>query len=434
MALSYAYGKIDWFSADAATHVYTVSGLSFQPKALRFYWSGIIDAGGLSSGSATSHIRRGIGFATSTSDRRCVGSLSEDNAASAVCTTGYRTDAVAMTLTSAPAADGLLDLNSITSDGFTLVVDDASPVDLTINWEAWGGNDVGSAATGEITEPAATGNVDYTVTGSFQPSVVMFAGVQETGAANVSSRNDSGLYAGFASSGAAANNIVVLGNSDDGSATMDCDGYALDGECVAMIAVAGGNPSARAQMTQFNSNGFRLNWIARATTGRKSIYLAIQGGVWAAGGYTIDDRVVGNTATVSGLPFAPVGASFIGRGTTKSTAGTATANDSVSLGSASPGNNAITQASFDINGAATSAVEVHFNASAVLTPGTNSVLSPIVTDIGSGFTTDGFSVSIESIGGVSAEWQGYLAFGTTVRPPQMNTTVLLEAMRRSTSW
>lgn len=39
--LAFAHGGIQWLAADAATTVYTVSGLSFQPKALAFAWQGL---------------------------------------------------------------------------------------------------------------------------------------------------------------------------------------------------------------------------------------------------------------------------------------------------------------------------------------------------------------------------------------------------------
>lgn len=417
MALEFAHGAVQWLSADAATTVYTISGLSFQPKALRFYWVGIGSSTDVLT-EITVHIRRGVGFATSTSDRRCVGVQDQDNVGTSVCTTGYRTDAVAMTLTSTPAADGLLDLNSITSDGFTLIVDDASPVNITVFWEAWGGSDITAAATGEIAEPAATGNVDYTVTGSFQPNVVMFAGVQATAAANTAARNDSGICVGFASSGNSADNVVLLGNCDDASNTTDSDGYCKTGECLAMIVVAGGNPNARAQMTQFNSDGFRLNWIARATTGRKNIYLAIKGGQWKAGSYTIDNQVVNNTATVSGLAFQPVGLCLIGRTTAESTAGTSTINDTACMGTGSSTSSRRTMYVSDVDSPTVMEVRMGIQYDQVLggfgytaastTPGNS------FYDI-SAINSDGFTIIVDTQQTVDPrnnEWQGYLTFGS----------------------
>ncbi len=191
-----------------------------------------------------------------------------------------------------------------------------------------GGDDITVAEALSIAEPVATGNVDYTVTGFTADGVgqvVMFAGVQQTGASPAVGRQDSGRCVGFASGTAAANNAVAMGNSDDGSATMDTDGYCKTGECLGMIAVAGGNPSARAQLTQWNTNGFRLNWIARVTTNRRYIALAIKGGLWQAGSYTINGNTLNATATVSGLAFQPLGVDLIGRMTVEQAAGVSTA-------------------------------------------------------------------------------------------------------------
>src|SRR5262245_3244271 len=268
MALAFAHGSIAWLSADAATTVYTVSGLSFQPRLIHFYWQGI----GSATDTTTTTIsqRQGHGFATSTSDRRCVATYDRDDgsaegtAAAMVCTSCYSDDCIAATLTSAPARDGLLDLNSITSDGFTCIVDDAAPANITVFWEAWGGSDARAYGTGAFAEPAAGGTQNYTATG-FTPGdngdqVVMIAGVQSVSAANTAERNDSGLSFGWATGSTSAENVVIATNDDDGSAACDSDMYARAGECLAMITVAGGNPSARAPMSAFGNDQFTINW------------------------------------------------------------------------------------------------------------------------------------------------------------------------------
>src|SRR5262245_17283173 len=251
----------------------------------------------------------------------------------------YSDDCIAATLTSAPARDGLLDLNSITSDGFTCIVDDAAPANITVFWEAWGGSDITVAATGAIAEPAGTGTQNYTVTG-FRPGengsqVVMLAGVQSVSAANTAEVQDSGLCWGAASSGAAADNWVIASNNDQGSAAADTDIYALDGECLAMMVVAGGNPNARAQLTAFGADNFTLNWIARGLTNRRYIYLGIRGGLWKAGNLTVNCQSGSSTATVSGLSFAPLGMSLASGLNTENTAGTSATFADVCLGSGS---------------------------------------------------------------------------------------------------
>jgi len=411
MALGFAHGAVQWLAADAATTVYTVSGLSFQPKALRFYWVGIGSA--TDAATETVHQRRGMGFATGTASRRSVGTQDQDATGNATCTSGFREDAVAFTVTSTPAFDGLLDLNSITADGFTLIVDDAAPADITVFWEAWGGTDITVAVDLSIAEPAATGNVDYTVTGfeatDSDDQVVMFAGVQSTAAAGTAQRNDSGFMVGFASGGAAGENVVATGNVDDGFGTADADRYGLDSECLAMITVAGGNPSARAQLTQFNTNGFRLNWIARATTNRRYIALAIKGGSWRVGSYTLNDGTVGNTVTVSGLPFAPVGISLLGIGLSESTPGTSSGGDMILLGTGSSTTSRRSQSCFSEDGPTTMEVNLAVEYDQVLNAAgaTGSVF--LAHDIDA-MLSDGFRIIVD-VASASTRWYGYHAFG-----------------------
>jgi hypothetical protein len=409
----HAHGAIRWLAADAVSTVYTVSGLTFQPKALRFYWQGHGSA--TDAASEALHSRRGIGFARGTAARQCVGTQDQDAAGTMVCTAGFRDDCVAMTLTSTPAADGRLDLDSITSDGFTLIVDDQGVVDLEVFWEAWGGDDITVAEVVSIAEPAATGNQDYTVTGFVSGAtdqVVMFAGVHETGASPAASRQASSLCVGFASSGTAADNVVVVGSQDDASTTADTDGYCKTGECLAAIVAAGGNPDARAQLTQFGTNNFRLNWIARATTNRRYIALAIKGGNWKAGAYTIEGNSGGATATVSALPFRPIGISLIGRRTAEQAAGTASAQDSMGLGSGSSTSSRRSMGHLSENATGSSAAEINLciEYDQVLSfPSTAGALLAAY-DINA-MNADGFQIVVDTAGGVASEWQGYLAFG-----------------------
>lgn len=410
--MQFAHGALQWLAADAVNTIYTVNGLAFQPKALRFYWMGL--------GSATDLVanltqRRGIGFAASTSDRRCVGTQDVDGAAAMTCTTGVRDDAIAATFTSAPAVDGLLDLNSITADGFTAIVDDQAPVDLTIFWEAWGGDEITVATTGEITEPAAIGTVNYTVTGfeagERDDQVVMFSGVQATAATPSAARNDSGWYVGFATGAAASENVVIVGNQDDGSATADADSYAQTGECVAMIAVAGGNATARAQLTAFTSNAFTLNWIVRAVTARKSIFLAIKGGRWRAGNYLLNNTVVGNRASVFDLPFRPIGLCFLSILSAVLTAGISTPLDQMMLGTATAENSRRCWGGISDDGTANAQVALSVQYDQTLTM--INAFAATVADYDLVVLLDqGFTSIVDTAWGAGDEWQGYLAFGS----------------------
>jgi len=437
MALSFAHGAIQWLAADAATTVYTVSGLSFQPKAIRFYWMGIHSAG-TDATASTVHFRRGIGFATSTSNRRAVGSTDQDAANTSVCTTGYRDDCVAMTLARTPAADGLLDLNSITSDGFTVIVDDQAPVNVTVFWEAWGGDDITVATVIDIAEPAANGNVDYTVAGftgsDTDDQVVMFAGVQATGTSPAAARGDSGLCVGFASGGASGENVVLTGNADDAIGTMDCDGYSQTGECLAMITVAGGTPSARATLTQFGTDNFRLSWT-RGTTNRRYIALAIKGGSWRAGSILLDGGTLNATTTVSGLPFAPVGVCLMGKRDQADTAGVSVVDDRIALGSGSSTSSrrAMSGHSLDGSGSCEIYLGVEYDQVLLGLDGATGA-AELKYDLNA-MNADGFQIITDLAGGGADEWCGYLTFGdapVTTRPPL--PVMVNQAVMRSATW
>jgi len=406
MALEFAHGAIQWLAADAATTVYTVSGLSFQPKALRFYWQGLGSA--VDANSQTIHSRRGIGFAASTSDRRCVATQDQDAVGTSVCTSGVFDDAVVSTVTSTPARDGALDINSITSDGFTLIVDDQGPVDLTVFWEAWGGGEITAAETGRIQEPAAVGN--QVIAGTFKPDVLMLAGVQVVGTgATIVTREASGLSLGFS----APNTIVVSGNADDGSPSADTDGFCFSTRVHAMMAPAGGNPTGLAGVIAFNPTGFTLNWNPVGVTDRNLIYLVIAGGQWAAGAYTIDGASAGATATVAGLPFAPIGLSLIGRMTVEQTIGppVSTANDRISLGSGSSPSSRRTMGHLSEDGPTTIEIDLTVQYDQILAfPSTAGGLQSAY-DLDA-MLPDGFRVIVDTAGGVANEWQGYLTFGS----------------------
>lgn len=427
MALSFSHGAIRWLAADAATTTYPVTGLSFQPKALRFYWCGL-DSAGTDVASEAVNLRRGIGFAVGTSDRRCVGSFSQDTAATSNCGTVARNDAVAVTTDGAGATDGLLDLSAIASDGFTLIVDDQGVADITVFWEAWGGTDITVATVGDIAEPAATGTVNYTVTG-FQnggsDQVVMFAGVQSVAALNTAEAEASGLCVGFSTGPSTANNVVVYGNSDDASTAMDTDGRCFTGEVLCQCAKAGAaTVNARAVVSNFGVNAFTLDWTARAVTDRRNIFMAIKGGGWKAGALTIEGQTLNNTSSASGMEFAPVGISLIGRMTAVQTTNATTANNRIGLGTGTSTTSRRSMGMLDEDATGSSVCEIDTTIQydqVLCYPDTAGALLTAY-DISS-MDSGGFTLINDLAGGVTGEWVGYLAFGNqvvdTLLPTQM---------------
>ena len=418
MAFGYAQGAIQWLTSDALNATKVITSLGFRPKALRFYWMGHQSA--TDSFTQTVSERRGIGFCVDASTRRAVGTFSADNVADSDCGSVAADNCVCITVDGAGAVDGRLDISSIDTDGFTLIVDDVTPANLTVFYEAWGLDDIQQVTIGDIAEPAATGTQNYTANGfnaRGDNQCVMLAGVQSTAALNTGQVNDSGLCVGAATGTATAQNIVVVGNSDDGSATMDTDSYARAGECLAMIVVAGGNPNARAVLSAFNGDSFTLNWTNRGPTNRRFIYMAIKGGGWQAGSYTIRQDS-GRTAAVTGLPFILKGVSFMGSMKTQSAAGVATTQDRIGLGSAAGLTTRQSMGVLDEDGTASSEIDLAISYDSISsypsTTGTEQARQDM--DV---FGYNNFQVIVEiDAGGPENEWMGYLAFGATKLPMQ----------------
>ncbi len=411
MALEYAHGAIQWLTTDGVGTTYAVSGLAFQPKAIRCWTCGGPQSATDASSDAV-HWLVSIGVATGTADRRCVSSVSQDTPTAANCGVAYRTTCVICLTDGASSDGGQLDVSAVAADGFTLRVDVINGIQpVTVFWEAWGGTAITSAATGEISEPAGTGAVDYTVTGSFQPDVVMFASSKQL-TADGASAIDSGIGVGCAT---ANGQWVFCVNSDDGSATMDTDRYGRSDECIAVITEAGGNPNARASFTQFNADGFRLTWAARATSNRKTIYLAIAGGAWAAGTYTITASVL-NSQTAVRTPFQPVGCSQATHGFSEQAAGTSTTYACLSMGCFSSASSRRAMGVIDEDGTAVAEIDSAIAyASVIVFPNVTGAPPGVLKALDvAAVNPDGFTMNVDTAGSTSTDLVGFLAFASAM--------------------
>lgn len=418
MAFNFAHGSIQWLTTDVLNSTKVISGLGFQPKALRFYWVGIQSNSPTNATSQALNLNRGIGFAVTTTSRRCVGSFALDNGASSDCGVIARNDAVVVTVDGNGATTGLLDISSFDAGGFTLIVDDVAPVNITVFYEAWGGDEITVAEIGDIAEPAAIGNQSYTVNGftsNGNNQVVMFAGVQATTALNTGQAADSGMCVGFASSTSTTNNITICGNSDDASATMDTDGYIRQGECLSMIQLAGGNPNARATLSAWGANTFTLNWIARATTNRRYIYLAIKGGSWEANTTTINGNTLNSTSNVGPFPYYLSGISLFTSNEVQNAVATSSANDRIVIGSVSSQTSRNSVGCLDENATANAEIDLAIAYDSALYVPSNAGLVQASYDINQ-FSLNRAQLIVDVAGGVANTFIGYLAFGPKRTP------------------
>ena len=146
--LQFAHGAVQWLTSQVLNTTIPVTGLGFRPKALRFYWVGLQSNSPTAANSQAVSERRGVGFASSTTSRASVGTFSADNTGNADCGSIWSNTACVITVTGVAAVDGLLDISSFDADGFTLIVDDVAPADITVFWEAWGGDEITNVTIG----------------------------------------------------------------------------------------------------------------------------------------------------------------------------------------------------------------------------------------------------------------------------------------------
>lgn len=415
MALEFAHGAIQALASNGVGTTYTVSGLAFQPKAIMFWWQGLASAA--DAASQATHLRRGVGFISTTGgvSGACVATYSQDAAAAMTCVSGNMQlvgYCVATIEPTGPAVDGALSPNAVNSDGFQLITSDALPVDLTIFWSAWGGSDIQASFWNLFTEPATatTQAIGHGVGGT--PSVAIFAFVNAS-INTTAARNDSSLSVGFATGTTDAENVVVCGNNDDGSASADTDGYGRAAECIAAITTAGGNPNSRAKLTAWGATTITLTWnaVAGAAT-RGGLGLFIRGGNWKAGGTTINGNTGSATATVSGLTYAPVGVMAIGRMTTESAAGTSSAEDRMSIGCGSSTTSRRAMGAWDENGTGNTEIDHVIEYDEILAYPSNAGALATAHDLNA-MNSDGFQLIVDTAGGVASEWIGYLTFGSS---------------------
>ena len=420
--LNFAHGSVQWLTSQALNTTIPVTGLGFAPKALRFYWVGLQSNSPTAANSQAVTERRGVGFASSTTSRATVGTTSVDNAANADCGSIWSNTACVITVSAAGAVDGLLDVSSFDTNGFTLIVDDVVPANITVFWEAWGGVDIRNVTIGAIAEPAAIGPQTYTATGfetipGASDQCVMFAGVQTVNASGAGQQQDSGLHVGFlcGKSGSFGNfgEATVCGNSDDGSATMDTDGFNASGYSISMITIAGGDPNAIASFDTYGTNVFTLAWSLRATTNRRSIYMAIKGGLWQTTNLTINGNTLNSTATVNNLQFNIAGVSLMGAMKEDSPNipnALSTVQDRIGFGSGTSPTSRNSAAVLDENGTASAEINLSINYNQVLVYPSATGTLQTAYDI-SNLSANNLTLITDVAGGVASENIYCLIFG-----------------------
>lgn len=276
-----------------ATNTVSVSGLGFLPKAVLFFGIG---SSVVSIGSGTYF--RTFGCAVSPSSRWATTCFGTNDSSLYVARRNNRDDACIVLVDDSPAIVGLMDLQSMDIGGFTLICDQTiTPSNVNYGYIALGG-DI-QVAAGSITEPAAPGTQDIDI--NFKPDCLFFAGAPAGGNTNI----NAGDRTNFGYVGTDLTQAVCAWGIENGlSSSQNALSYCHVGDA---IATSNGNRDGletRAQVTDWLSDGFRLNWSAVLGALNFYYYLAIAGVVAEVGSFTTNPTLDADT-TVSGLSARP---------------------------------------------------------------------------------------------------------------------------------
>src|SRR3990167_5170956 len=234
MALSAKVGAFNT-GIDVVTSTIVISDVGFQPKVIIFWWAGRTDS---TDAVGRRNSQYGMGVAISATERWANSAMEIDNSVAEEGARGKTVEACISVVTEAAATaafEGLLDLQTMDSGGFTLVVDDVMPYDMRVHYIALGGSDLTNYKAGDFLEPNATGN--YTVTDpGFRSDFILFVTDGNNLDTTMPCMEEDGNQLGIGFAISSSQQGVVVGNSDEGSATMDSDSYCRSDECIARIA------------------------------------------------------------------------------------------------------------------------------------------------------------------------------------------------------
>jgi hypothetical protein len=410
------FSKVGSFNTGtaAAGNTVVVSGLGFQPKVIFFWFSG--ELGTVDVAQRDTH-HRGFGVGISTTDRRAAGTLAQDTPTSMV-TNQVQTDAALIAANSTSDTNvGRMDLQSMDSDGFTLIVDTAFNGSYRIHYLALGGTDITDVVGGEVTAPAGTGTQDITSL-SFQPDFLLVFGVRSTNNTGTISA-DSVFFIGAATS--ASEQAVLSGSSNDGAATSQTMSYARAGELIAIAEATAVSMDTRAELSTMLSNGFRLNWTEKAlATLWKFNFVAIKGGRFKIGDLLTQTDTVTSIAETS-FGFIPSAAMFFSHMKAQNASDTVSDHDSWSVGAFSSTSDRRAAAIMDQDNAGTAVVSAALEHDEVYINLTTAGAVQGLMDISS-IDSDGFTAIMDDAD-PSQNFVWYFAVGASATTHTVAATV-----------
>ena len=272
----------------------TISSLTFQPKAVIFFWTRqTVD--GLASG-----LYAGYGFATSATNERAIAIASDDNIGSNSDTGRSSLDTRSITIISdatAPTVSAVGDVTAWTTNGFTITwTTNENRADI-IHYLALGGSDITNAVAGSFAATASAGTQGVTGVG-FEPDFLMFLSADQ--GLTTATRGKASI--GFAAGAEGADEASVAVSLEDAQSVPSQDTWIRQRTDRSTNELSdSGAEDHLATVDSFDANGFTINKSAADAT--TFFYLALKGGKYKVGSF----NKCATTPTCSGQSVSTVG-------------------------------------------------------------------------------------------------------------------------------
>lgn len=245
-----------------------VTGVGFQPDSVMFLWSFTTAVDVSERGSDI-----GIGFAKSATAQGGMVYAAKDNDTNTEKRWQQRTDAAILILDpdrAPPEQDAVVDFVSMDADGFTVNKSDPPKNDTPIFFLALKG---GRHQVGTFNQATTTGNQSTTGVG-FQPEQLVLASFNL--AATQALSGGGAISLGAAESPTARGGIWFQDRSDaDPSEANMYTATSPTPSDTLTLATGPSTVNARADLVQFDPDGFTLNWQTADATARQILYWAI---------------------------------------------------------------------------------------------------------------------------------------------------------------
>jgi hypothetical protein len=248
------------FAASNGSGNQSVTGVGFQPDGIIF----VLNRRG-SMGAAGGDAHLSLGFATSSSERGCIGMFSNSGAATSQTTRHQRTDACIISLGGSTGNEnGLADFVSFDADGFTVNWSNAH--DPQVGYIAFKG---GQYFVGNLTTQTGTGTFAETGVG-FQGNAGIFASFCNAADAASAGVDHLERSVGFAT--LSTERFSIGGTDEDGQATSDVDGYNNDGLIYENYDFAQ-TLEGSIDFSSWDADGFTLDQIDADPSANQMIYM-----------------------------------------------------------------------------------------------------------------------------------------------------------------